>query len=62
MTTIKELYEWAISREVEDLPVGLQFQDEGGGYPGDTFSAFKPDCDISMHIKKSGTDRYVLLA
>ena len=61
MTTIKDIYEWAISRGVEDHPVGLKFQDEGGTYPGDTFSAFKPDCDISMHTKMSGADRYVIL-
>ena len=62
MTTIKDLYAWAVSREVENLPVGLKFQDEGGTYPGDTFSAFKPDCDISMYVKRSDADRYVLLA
>ena len=28
MTTIRDLYEWAIEDGVEDLPIGLQFQDE----------------------------------
>ena len=62
MTTIKELYEWAVKHNVENLPVGLQFQDEGGAYSGDTFSAYAPDYEVSASIEKSGDDEYVLLA
>ena len=29
MTTIKELYEWAVKHKAENLPVGIKFQDEG---------------------------------
>ncbi len=62
MTTIKELYEWAVKHNVENLPVGLQFQDEGGAYSGDTFSAYAPDYEVSASIEYSGDDEYVLLA
>lgn len=34
MTTIKELYEWAKDNNYENLPIGLQFQDDGGEYMG----------------------------
>lgn len=62
MTTIKEIYEWAVKHKVENLPVGLQFQDEGGTYPGDTFTAFSPDFEVSASVEESGVDKYVLLA
>lgn len=62
MTTIKDLYEWAVKRHVENLPVGLQYQDEGGTYSGDTFSDMGTDYEISAAIEESGVDKYVLLA
>ena len=61
MTTIRELYEWAVKNNAENLPVGLQFQDEGGAYSGDTFSAYAPDYEVSASIEYSGDDEYVLL-
>ena len=61
MTTIKELYEWAVKNNAENLPVGLQFQDDGGAYSGDTFTAFEPDYEVSASIEESGVDKYVLL-
>lgn len=62
MTTIRDLYRWAVKNNVEDLPVGLQFQDGGGTYSGDTFSDMGADYEISASIEKSGEDKYVLLA
>ena len=62
MTTIRDLYEWAVKHNAENLPVGLQFQDEGGAYSGDTFSAYISDCEISASIEELGVDKYVLLA
>ena len=62
MTTIKDLYEWAVKNNAESLPVGIQFQDEGGAYSGDTFSAYASDYEVSASIEKSGDDKYVLLA
>ena len=62
MTTIKELYEWAVKNSVENLPVGIQFQDGGGSYSGDTFTEFAPEYEVSAAIGKSGDDEYVLLA
>ena len=62
MTTIKELYEWAVKNSVENLPVGIQFQDGGGSYSGDTFTEFTPDYEVSASIEESEDDKYVLLA
>ncbi len=62
MTTIRDLYRWAVKNSVEDLPVGLQYQDEGGTYSGDTFSDMGADYEISASIEESGVDKYVLLA
>ena len=67
MTTIRDLYEWAVKNHVEDLPVGLQYQDMGGPYDGDTFSDMGPDYDIFHSIEETslstGSDntKYVLL-
>ena len=60
MTTIKEIYEWAVKHKAENLPVGIKFQDEGGTYPGDTFSAYAPDYAVSASTEYSGDDEYVL--
>ena len=66
MTTIKDLYDWAIKNNVEDLPVGLQYQDAGGTYSGDTFTDMGPDHEISVEEASlsTGTDkvRYILLS
>lgn len=64
MTTIKELYEWAVKNNAESLPVGIQFQDEGGTYSGDTFTSYSqsPNYEVFASIEKSGDDKYVLLA
>ena len=62
MTTIKDLYEWALEHNAEDLPVGLQFQDGGGTYSGDTFTEFAPDYEVFASVEKSGDDAHVLLA
>ena len=65
MTTIKELYEWAIKNNAENLAIGLQYQDGGGIYNGDTFSDMGKDYDISVTIEKVSDDnntKYVLLS
>ena len=62
MTTIKDLYEWAVKHNAENLPVGLQFQDGGGSYAGHTFTEFAPDYDAVASIETSGADKSVLLA
>lgn len=62
MTTIKDLYERAVNHNAESLPVGLQFQNEGGTYSGDTFTAFSSDYEVFASIEESGVDKYVLLA
>lgn len=64
MTTIKELYEWAVKNNAENLPVGIQFQDEGGTYSGDTFTSYSqsPNYEVFASVEKSGDDKYVLLA
>lgn len=61
MTTIKDLYEWAVKNNAENLPVGLQYQDQSGAYGGDTFNDMGADYEISASIDESGVDKYVLL-
>ena len=67
MTTIRDLYEWAVKNHVEDLPIGLQYQDMGGPYDGDTFSDMGLEYDIFHSIEETSlsTDldktKYVLL-
>lgn len=63
MTTIKDLYDWAVKHNAENLPIGLQFQDGGGAYSGNTFTSYSqsPNYEVFASIKKSGDDKYVLL-
>lgn len=67
MTTIRDLYEWAVKNHAEDLPIGLQYQDMGGPYDGDTFSDMGLEYDIFHSIEETslstGSDntKYVLL-
>lgn len=35
--TIRELYEWAEKNNALDIPIGVQYQDDGGAYIGNTF-------------------------
>ena len=60
MTTIKELYEWAVKNNAESLPVGIQFQDGGGSYSGDTFTKL-PDYRISAFVEEYRGEKYILL-
>ena len=60
MTTIRNLYEWAIKDGVADLPIGLKFQDENEAYSGDTFTKF-PDYCLSAFIKEYFGQKYILL-
>ena len=50
MTTIKELYEWAVENNAENLPIGIKYQDGCGTYNGDTFSEMGADYEISATI------------
>lgn len=60
MTTIRNLYEWAIKDSVEDLPIGLNFLDEDGYYSSNTFTKL-PDCCISAFVKEYFGQKYILL-
>ena len=60
MTTIRDLYEWAIEDGVEDLPIGLNFLDEDGYYSSNTFTKF-PDYGISAFVKEYFGEKYILL-
>ena len=39
VTTIRDLYNWAVENSIDllDMPIGLQYQDEGGTYKGNTY-------------------------
>ena len=60
MTTIRDLYEWAIEDGVEDLPIGLKFQDEDEAYSDNTFTEF-PDYRVSASVKEYSGKKYILL-
>ena len=60
MTTIRNLYEWAVEDGVEDLPIGLQFQGEDEYCCGNTFTNF-PDYRISAFVKEYFGEKYILL-
>ena len=70
MTTIMDLYNWAIENDALDLPIGLQYQDEGGYYEGNTYlhSVDQIDrgndmdnSDLSVSIESRGEEKYILL-
>ena len=70
MTTIMDLYNWAIENDALDLPIGLQYQDEGGYYNGNTYlySIDQIDRgndmytdDLSISIESEGGEKYILL-
>ena len=61
MTTIKELYRWAVKHKAENLPISL-YSAEDISF-GDTFSYRGPDYGVDASIKSvavSGT-KYVRL-
>ena len=60
MTTIRDLYEWAIEDGVEDLPIGLNFLDEDRYYSSNTFTKL-PDYRISAFVKEYLGGKYILL-
>ena len=60
MTTIRDLYEWAIEDGVADLPIGLQFQNEDEAFCGNTFTKF-PDYRISAFVEEYFGEKYILL-
>lgn len=58
--TIQELYEWAKDQDALDLPIGLQYQDSGGSFEGDTFQdnvGCTAKVETSIYLEK-----YVLLS
>lgn len=57
--TIKELFTRAVKEGFENLEIGLQYQDSGGEYYGDTFKAGD---EVSYSIKTSRGKEYVLLS
>ena len=60
MTTIRDLYEWAIEDGVADLPIGLNFLDEDGYYSSNTFTKLPYYC-ISSFVKDYFGQKYILL-
>ena len=64
MTTIKELYEWAVKNNADNLAIGLKYQDSGGSYDGDTFNYMGEDYDISVTIERVSYNntKYVLIS
>lgn len=58
--TVQELYEWAKDQDALDLPIGLQYQDSGGSFRGDTF---QDDEECTAEVETSiYLEKYVLLS
>lgn len=60
MTTIEDLYKWAVEHGYENLPVGLQYQDDDCSYTGDTWYNYREDVVSIVKIYDGGKN-YVLL-
>lgn len=60
MTTVRELYEWAVENHVETLPIGLQYQDDHEFCGGDTFAG-EDMRDLNIDISRNRDIDYVLL-
>ena len=60
MTTIRDLYEWAIEDGVAGLPIGLNFLDEDGYYSSNIFTKL-PDYRISAFVEEYRGEKYILL-
>ena len=59
--SIADLYEWAKANGNEHLPLGLQFQDSGGTYNGDTYSDM-PTYPLAAGVAVHDGQKYVLLS
>lgn len=73
-TTIRDLYNWAVENSIDllDIPIGLQYQDDGGTYKGNTYDNAlqqveygNKDYDASLFISVENDPRgdtpYILL-
>lgn len=60
MTTIEDLYKWAVENGCEKLPVGVQYQDGGGCYSGDTWYDCREEVRSTIKVYDGGKE-YVLL-
>ena len=56
--TAKEFYNWAVENNVENLEIGVQYQDDGGTYYGDTFRDRR---EASVSIEKFAGKNYILI-
>lgn len=61
MTTVRELYEWAVENHVEDLPTGLLYQDDDKALGGGTF-AEEDMRDLGIDVYNRGGTEYILLS
>lgn len=60
-TTIEDLYKWAIENDALNLPIGIQYQDAGGFYHGDTFMEDSDDREITAVLASYEGTNYVNL-
>lgn len=58
--SIEELYNWAKEHNVEKLRIGLQYQDGGGFYYGDTISEGDGSLNVSF-VQLKDNNSYLLL-
>ena len=56
--TAKEFYNWAVENNAENLEIGVQYQDDGGTYYGDTF---RDSRGTFVGIEKFAGENYILI-
>ena len=65
INTIKDLYEWAKKNNSLDLNIGLEYQDGGGTYYGDTYEDGYDSGHTDIYVKikdNKAIGTYVLLS
>lgn len=61
-TTIEDLYKWAVKNNALTLPIGIQYQDDGGHYHGDTFTSDSEDKEVTAEISSYDGADYIVLS
>ena len=58
--TPQELYDWALAHNADHIEIGLQYQDGGGAYSGNTY---EDGIDVTATIETAadGEEAFVLL-
>lgn len=56
----QELYDWALANNAEHIEIGLQYQDGGGAYSGNTYEG-GIEVTATIETTANGKEAFVLL-